>query len=90
MKYVRSRELVESVRRLFKLGGSYRRASEKVEAVLGRVANDHPDPFEGFKLTNHGETRIRKCRKYDLPGRCRLVTGLFRIDGGDGVVWRYA
>lgn len=26
------------------------------------------------KLTNHGESRIKSCRKYDLPGAHRLVT----------------
>ena len=32
------------------------------------------NPFVGMTLTNHGETRIKKCIKYDLTGYARLIT----------------
>ena len=74
MQYVRVPGFMRSVRRLYKRGGSFRKASEKAEVVWGRITSGHTDPYEGFKRTHHGETRIRKCQKYDLPGRCRLIT----------------
>jgi len=32
------------------------------------------DISEADQVTNHGESRIKHCIKYDLPGACRLVT----------------
>ena len=32
------------------------------------------DISEAHQVTNHGESRIKHCVKYDLPGACRLVT----------------
>lgn len=55
-----------------KLGGPSRRAATKVSAVLGSLGDKNP--FAGLKLTNHGETRIAKCLKYDLGDGWRLVT----------------
>ena len=74
MQYVEVRSFMRSVWRLDKRGGPFRKAYEKADVVLGRISRGHSDPFEGFKRTNHGETRIKKCRKYDLPGWCRLIT----------------
>ena len=55
-----------------KLGGPSRRPAMKVSAVLGSLGDENP--FAGLKLTNHGETRIAKCLKYDLSDGWRLVT----------------
>lgn len=55
-----------------KLGGPSRRAATRVSAVLGSLGDENP--FAGLKLTNHGETRIAKCLKYDLGDGWRLVT----------------
>lgn len=55
-----------------KLGGPSRKMALKVRAVLGSLADD--DPFAGLSVTNHGETRIPKCVKYNLGDGWRLVT----------------
>ena len=55
-----------------KLGGPSRRVATKVSAILGSLADSNP--FSNVKLTNHGETRIAKCLKYDLGDGWRLVT----------------
>jgi len=55
-----------------KFGGQSRRFATKVSAVLGSLGDR--DPFLGLKLTNNGETRIAKARKYDLGDGWRLVT----------------
>ena len=74
MQYIQHKDLLPSLRELYKRGGPYQKASETVHAVIGRISAGEPDPFKGIKLTNHGETRIRKCRKYDLARYCRLIT----------------
>ena len=56
-----------------KLGsGAAPKAAMKVRAVLGTVAE--PNPFIGLNITNHGESRLPKCVKYDLGEGWRLVT----------------
>jgi hypothetical protein len=54
-----------------KLGPSRNRAM-KVRAVLGSLADENP--FAGLPVTNHGESRLPKCVKYDLGDGWRLVT----------------
>ena len=67
------REFHKSLNALYKRGGNFQRACERVEAVVGRLGLGG-DPFQGLSVTNHGESRIPHCIKYDLPGECRLVT----------------
>ena len=53
-------------------GGWAQKAAQKVYAALGQ-----PDPMlalSGMRLTNHGESRIPHCVKYDLGNGWRLVT----------------
>lgn len=66
-------ECQRAVNDLYKRGGSYQRAAERVEGVFGRISIGE-DPLRGLTVTGHGENRIRHCVKYELPGRCRLVT----------------
>ncbi len=54
-----------------KCGGSKQKAAEKALSIIKCVQDGLPVPG---KLTNHGESRIKHCFKYDLPGACRLVT----------------
>ena len=58
---------------MVKAGGSSQKAAVLIQAMFGRIALEQ-DPFEGLQVTNHGETRIDKCVKYDLAGRARLIT----------------
>jgi len=58
---------------LLRKGGVFAKAASKASAVIGNVSL-LDDPFSGLKITNHGENRIKKCVKYELPGACRLIT----------------
>jgi len=74
MEYKYYKDFLPSVRELWKSGGQHQRAAATVQAVIGRISTGEPDPFVGIPLTNHGESRIDKCVKYDLNGFCRLIT----------------
>ena len=74
MRYIQHKDLLPSLRELYKRGGPYQKASETVHAVIGRISSSELDPFKGIALTKHGENRISKCRKYDLTKFCRLIT----------------
>ncbi len=70
---------MESLRRLRQSGGARQKAADRVMQIMGGMEGDFDDLC---KLTNHGESRIAHCIKYDLPGACRLVTVQH-----DGVIW---
>lgn len=53
-------------------GGDGQRAATKAKAILGGFGFD--DPFHGVPVTNHGESRIKHCFKYNLGDGWRLVT----------------
>ncbi|PZU16062.1 MAG: hypothetical protein DI591_08840 [Citromicrobium sp.] len=55
-----------------KFGGQSRKIVQKVSAVLGSLNDENP--FAGLTTTNHGESRIPNCVKYDLGSGWRLVT----------------
>lgn len=73
IRYVEHREFRTNIQKMVKAGGSSQKAAILVQAMFGRIALEQ-DPFEGLQVTNHGETRIDKCIKYDLAGRARLIT----------------
>lgn len=74
LQYFQAPELRDLAHKLYQRGGPYQKASDRVMAVIGKVSSGLPNPLEGLKTTNHGETRIAKCVKYDLTSACRLVT----------------
>ena len=55
-------------------GGKYQKAAKSVRSIIGGMELNGMDPFHGLKMTNHGESRIAKCIKYDIEGFCRLIT----------------
>ena len=71
-----SKDLPESLTRLNKAGGQYKRAAITVQSLMGKSTMGAlaSDLLSTLKTTNHGESRINKCVKYDLTGRCRLIT----------------
>lgn len=69
--FLHREDFLKALRRLRQSGGSKQKAADKVLQIIGNFALGAE---ELFKLTNHGETRIEHCVKYDLPGACRLVT----------------
>lgn len=70
-EYYNKRDFVRSVRKMRQAGGAKQKAAEKILAIVQSVEFGIQ---ELGKLTNHGESRIKHCIKYDLPGACRLVT----------------
>jgi superfamily I DNA/RNA helicase len=72
-----AKEVSKQVQALYQRGGNFQKAAEKVKALLYDIKNKPSEVVEilsKIPLTNHGESRIQHCIKYDLPGRCRLVT----------------
>ncbi|MGK0272621.1 MAG: superfamily I DNA/RNA helicase [Cocleimonas sp.] len=74
MKFFEYKDLKLSIIKLSQKGGSFTKAADKADALIGRIARKGKDPLHGFQKTNHGESRIKHCIKYDLSGRSRLVT----------------
>lgn len=75
IRFVELDDFTTSVRALFQKGGLPAKAVLKVQALQGRIASGWPDPLHGLQTTNHGESRIDHCVKYDLGiGAHRLVT----------------
>jgi hypothetical protein len=74
MQYIIKSELLsDQIKTLIRRGGNYSRAAQiATDILLNR--RDGVDVFTSLKRTNHGETRIKNCVKYDLPGYCRLIT----------------
>lgn len=71
IKYFREKAFDKALKRA-KLGGPSRKIAQKVSAILGSLEDDKP--FAGLTTTNHGESRIPNCVKYDLGSGWRLVT----------------
>jgi hypothetical protein len=73
VQFLHYKDFDKSLRSLYKRGGKYQTAAEDILAIVGKV-HTGGDPLHGLRRTNHGESRIRHCIKYDLTGFCRLIT----------------
>jgi hypothetical protein len=76
VEYSVHKEFLPSLKVLAQKGGPFQKAANRVrdaydKAVLG---SSYEHAFQDLKLTNHGESRIANCRKFDLTGASRLVT----------------
>lgn len=76
MKFVHFKDLFGSLQDLMQLGGRFGKAAAQVSGILkaAQRKNIVAEVFLGIPTTNHGESRIQHCVKYDLQGACRLVT----------------
>lgn len=76
MEFVQYKDFMQSVRGLYQKGGPFQKAAQTIQAIWGRANLSMPDGevFQGIAVTNHGETRLSHCVKYDLTGAARLVT----------------
>lgn len=74
MQVFHYKDFMSSLRLMKRTGGRKKKAADQVEALLGRISMEEDDPFKGLRITKHGETRIKKCIKYDLTDFARLVT----------------
>lgn len=76
MKFANDKDFMLSLQTLTIKGGRFARAAAQVIGVL-RLAqrkSEIAEVFAGLVTTNHGESRIKHCTKYDLQGSCRLIT----------------
>ncbi len=73
-KYFEHKDLFKSINRMARSGGKLQKASDRIRAIRSKIQVGDKDPFHGVAMTNHGESRIDKCIKYDLTGFARLVT----------------
>lgn len=74
MEYIIDKAVKQQVLQLMRKGGQYQRAAESAKKIFGAIKLEDSEPFNGVPLTNHGESRIKHCIKYDLSGFCRLIT----------------
>ena len=73
MQYFQLPDFEKSLQMAFQRGGQGQNAARKVRAILGSLGEK--DPFVGnVTPTNHGESRLPHCVKYDLGSGWRLVT----------------
>lgn len=70
--YYKTKELIRQLYNLDKSGGTSQKAARRVHEILGRLYQ--VDPFHSLQVTNHGETRIKNCVKYQLIDGHRLIT----------------
>ncbi|MBU6953873.1 UvrD-helicase domain-containing protein [Hahella sp. HN01] len=73
-QYFIQSEVVEQSQRLFSMGGKFQKAANEISNIIFKISSGDANPLQGIKLTNHGESRIKHCIKYQLAGACRLVT----------------
>ena len=70
--YFTTKEFDKSLKAAFMGGGQRQKKALKAKAILGSLGDN--DPFATVPVTNHGESRIRHCVKYDLGDGWRLIT----------------
>jgi hypothetical protein len=76
VKFLQGKDFMLSLRTLHHKGGAFQKAAKTIQAAWGRANLQQPlnEVFAGIPTTNHGESRIPHCVKYDLTQYSRLVT----------------
>src|ERR1043166_2887711 len=72
ISYFTTKTFDKALQDAFLTGGQSRKKHDRVKIVLGSLRDD--DPFITLQVTNHGESRIKNCVKYELGDGWRLVT----------------
>jgi hypothetical protein len=67
------RSFQTSLADMYRAGGEPKRRAEKVNAMLGALQTGVA-ALSDYPITNHGESRIKHCKKYDLGSGFRLIT----------------
>jgi superfamily I DNA/RNA helicase len=70
----RHKDFDSSLHKLFKLGGQNRKRFEKASGIVEAIGHGGLADLKKFPITNHGESRIRSCVKFDLGDGFRLIT----------------
>jgi hypothetical protein len=71
---LRHKDFDASLHKLFRLGGQNRKRFEKASGIIEAVNRGGLADLKRFPITNHGESRIKSCVKFDLGGGFRLIT----------------
>ncbi|WP_158860361.1 UvrD-helicase domain-containing protein [Lunatibacter salilacus] len=74
MKYFIDKSITHQIQALMRRGGQFQKAAEKIKQLVFDINSGDPSPFRSVSMTNHGESRIKNCIKYDLQGYARLIT----------------
>ena len=78
MKYFLFKGFKESLQQLIQWGASNRIAGEKTKQLIADISLNGKeldyDPFLAYHVTNHGESRIKHCVKYDVGDAHRIIT----------------
>src|SRR6185437_8624591 len=73
MELATYRDFNSSLNRLYRRGGPFQKAAERIQAAMYRASNGDA-LLTGLKPTANGESRVPHCVKYDLTSASRLVT----------------
>lgn len=68
------KDYLKSYQKMHLCGGRPQKIAAKAEQFVGVLAQGSFDRIDDFKTTNHGETRIKSCKKLDLGDGFRLIT----------------
>lgn len=71
---LRHKDLDASLHKLFRLGGQNRKRFEKASGIIEAINHGGWEDLKRFPITNHGESRIKSCVKFDLGDGYRLIT----------------
>lgn len=71
---LRHKDFDSSLHKLFRLGGQNRKRFEKASGIIEAINHGGLDDLKRFPITNHGESRIKSCVKFDLGDGFRLIT----------------
>lgn len=71
---LRHKDFDSSLHKLFKLGGQSKKRYEKATGIIEAINLGGLDAVKHFRITNHGESRVRSCVKFDLGDGFRLIT----------------
>jgi superfamily I DNA/RNA helicase len=69
-------DIKKQIQKMYSAGGQNQKAADKCKTLIWDLKNsDNPlEVIQRYPITNHGESRIKHCVKYDMPGYSRLVT----------------
>ena len=71
---LRHKDFDASMHKLFSLGGQNRKRFEKASGIIEAIHHGGLKDLNKFPITNHGESRIKSCVKFDLGDGFRLIT----------------
>lgn len=74
MEYMISAKIPTQIKSLQASGGYFQKAAMAMKGIIYDIKQKEKNPLKKVRRTKHGETRIKHCVKYDLPGKVRLVT----------------